>query len=303
MNQNSKKRSSPALLLMGAVVLVLSSGCAGQAPAEPLGPGTDAFPSRAAFGELRTSPTTGSEYIFDGAEWVPHDDTVEAYYEASDLLRNSAASRSKAVVSLAPDYCSTTYICSSSQGHKTHGAFMNDCSNCHRIDWAVSFELLWFDQPVNPTTGQPRPAYIQPTAANPNPPMPTIVDWNIGLGTCSNVACHGVKAGTFSYYFPDGSGEPAFNTVDYGATYATTPSFDTTGNSCVACHGNPPRNGAWHSGQHAGGPGAAMNQCQSCHPDATGTNGRGTAITNLSLHVNGVVNVQARFKSSCFGCH
>ena len=296
-------RISPALSLLGAAALALASGCAGQAPAEPAGPGVDAFPARAGFGELRTSPATGREYIFDGAEWVPHDDTVEVYYEASDLLRASAASRSKAVVSAAPDYCATTSMCASSQGHKTHGAFMNDCQNCHRIDWAVSFALLWFDQPVNPATGQPRPAYIQPTAANPNPPMPTIVEWDIGLGTCSNVACHGVKAGTFSYFFPDGSGEPTFNTVDYGGTYATTPSFHTTGDSCVACHGNPPRNGAWHSGQHAGGPTAAMNQCQSCHPDATGTSGRGTAITNLSLHINGVVNVQARFRSSCFGCH
>jgi hypothetical protein len=296
-------RSPNALSVLGVAVLALASGCSGNVPAEPAASGTDAFPSLAAFGELRTSSTTGSEYIFDGAEWVPHDATVEAYYEARDLLLAGATPRSKAVVSNAPDYCATAGICASSQGHKTHGAFLNDCDNCHRMDWAVSFELLWFDQPVNPTTGQPRPAYIQPTAANPNPPMPTIVDWNLGQGTCSNVACHGVKAGTFSYFFPDGSGEPAFNTVDFGGTYATTPSFHTTGNSCVACHANPPRNGVWHSGQHAGGPAAATNQCQFCHPDALGTNGRGTTITNLSLHINGTVNVQARFKSSCFGCH
>jgi cytochrome c len=45
------------------------------------------------------------------------------------------------------------------------------------------------------------------------------------------------------------------------------------------------------------------NQCQFCHPDATGTNGQGTAITNPALHGNGVYNVQASFTSACFGCH
>ena len=32
-------------------------------------------------------------------------------------------------------------------------------------------------------------------------------------------------------------------------------------------------------------------------------NAAGTAITNPALHVNGIVEVQAAFQSSCFNCH
>lgn len=133
--------------------------------------------------------------------------------------------------------------------------------------------------------------------------------------TCTNVACHSVPNGTFSYYFPGGDGEPTVNVVTYGSSPATagatSPAWNspTSSGSCDGCHGNPPRNGSsgsnvWHSGYHGGqGPTGPYNQCQFCHPDATGTNGAGTAITNAALHPDGIVQVQARFTSSCFGCH
>jgi predicted CxxxxCH...CXXCH cytochrome family protein len=122
--------------------------------------------------------------------------------------------------------------------------------------------------------------------------------------TCSNVSCHSVKAGSFSYYFPDGEGDPQLTTVNYGGDSRQTPAWSATGATCTACHANPPVNGVWHSGVHGGqGPSGAPNQCQFCHTDATGANAQGTAITNPALHANGVVNVQATFKSSCFGCH
>ena len=35
------------------------------------------------------------------------------------------------------------------------------------------------------------------------------------------------------------------------------------------------------------------NQCQFCHPDATGSGGVGTGITNQRFTANGVYNVQA----------
>lgn len=122
--------------------------------------------------------------------------------------------------------------------------------------------------------------------------------------SCSNVACHSVAAGTFSYYFPGGDGESELRTVAYGGASTPTPSWLTAGLGCGGCHGNPPRNGAWHSGYHAGqGPTGAANQCQFCHPDATGANGVGTAIVNAALHGNRTVEVAARFRTSCFGCH
>jgi predicted CxxxxCH...CXXCH cytochrome family protein len=129
--------------------------------------------------------------------------------------------------------------------------------------------------------------------------------------TCSNIACHGVPAGSFSYYFPDGTGEPALNTLTvFGNSGGSTPSwYSTGGGACGSCHANPPKYGTdgsnvWHSSLHANqGSTGAANQCQFCHPDASGSNGQGTTITNPALHGNGIYNVQARFTSSCFGCH
>jgi hypothetical protein len=175
--------------------------------------------------------------------------------------------------------------CTPSGAHAKH---TSDCTVCHAVAGRLSFRR----------TG---PAYAA------GQPAPT---FDATAKTCSNVGCHSVAAGTFSYYFSvGGDGEPELYTVTYGGGAAqTTPSWYSTGAGCAACHGNPPRNGssgsnAWHSGYHVGGPTDASNQCQFCHPDATGSNGVGTAITNPSLHGNGIVNVQANFRSSCFNCH
>ncbi len=130
--------------------------------------------------------------------------------------------------------------------------------------------------------------------------------------TCSNIACHIVAAGTYSYYFPDGTGNAVLNTVNiYGNTGGTTPSwYSTVSTSCTACHNDPPRNGTdgsniWHSGYHGGqGPTEPYNQCQLCHPDASSPgNSIGDTITNPLLHGNGTYNVQPIFSSPCFGCH
>jgi hypothetical protein len=178
--------------------------------------------------------------------------------------------------------------CTPTGAHAKHTA---TCSVCHFVAGRLAFD------PAGPAytgwiAGQPRPAF------------------NATAKTCSNVACHGVPAGTFSYYFQGGDGEAELRTVNYGGTGTqVTPGWYTTGATCTGCHPNPPRNGSdgsnvWHSGYHGGqGPTGAYNQCQFCHPDATGSNGVGTAITNPTLHGNGTVNVQATFRSQCFGCH
>jgi hypothetical protein len=152
---------------------------------------------------------------------------------------------------------------------------------------------------------------------------------------CSNVACHTVPAGTFTYQMWDWGCECMVdNTVPYGGSGsgAGTPNwYAAPGLGCNACHGYPPTyNGgayAWHSGLHGLGI-SNGNTCQMCHPDATGayvyggppsyvtTSGGliascapGTfcsapgAITNGSLHGNGVVDVSPSFRSACFGCH
>lgn len=188
-----------------------------------------------------------------------------------------------------------------------HAGF--ECKECHYVGGRLAF----------------KPASMGGLAFLP-PPAPRPY-FDASSKTCSNVACHMVPAGSYSYWFPGGDGEPAYNTVTYGSTSPQpTPSWYTTGGAgCIGCHGNPPVNYSWH-GSHGGG-----NQCELCHSDATSN---GTTATGLfqgwcstravnygfvvgqpgtpqpansvrcsTLHANGSLNVTARFESSCFGCH
>jgi len=174
--------------------------------------------------------------------------------------------------------------CTPTGAHAKHGAFA--CSVCHKVAGRLSFDR----------TG---PAY---RAGNPAP------TFDATAKTCSNVACHGVAAGTFTYTVWDwGLDQPVDVTISYGGSVSTTPSWYVTGAAgCTACHGDPPQNGyAWHTGNHGGqGPTGARNQCQFCHPDASSPgNGIGDTITNPLMHANGTLDVQATFTTACFGCH
>ncbi len=175
--------------------------------------------------------------------------------------------------------------CTPTGAHGAPGHGGQPCSVCHKVAGRLAFDRYG-------------PAY------GANLPAPT---FDATAKTCSNVACHTVPAGTFSFWFPDGTGEPQLVTVSYGGGAArTTPSWYATGGMvCTSCHDDPPRDGPWHSGYHGGqGPTGPRNQCQFCHPDASSPgNGIGDTITNSSMHRNGVMNVQATFTSSCFGCH
>jgi hypothetical protein len=230
-----------------------------------------AAPKNAIFGMIYFNTKEKREYIFDGADWVPHDASVDAYYVEMDRIRANSLTVSQV---LPPGNCGT-----GTGAHAKHATF--DCQVCHYVGGVLCFD-------------------INGPAVAPGKPLPS---FDVSAKTCSNISCHGVYSGTFSYYFPGGDGEPELRTVSYAGSGGSTPSWYATGLGCSACHGNPPRNGGWHSGYHAGTPTTASNQCQFCHPDASGSNGIGTTITNPTLHANGAVNVQARFTSSCFGCH
>jgi hypothetical protein len=237
-------------------------------------------PKNAIFGMIYINTKDNREYIFDGADWVPHDNSVDEYYRQKDKLKSQIANDLLSP-SLLASQVSPTGECGTGTGaHDKHAAF--DCLVCHYVGGVLCFD-------------------INGPAVSPGNPLPS---FDATAKTCSSIACHGVPAGTFSYYFPGGDGEPVLNTVTYGGAIVPTPSWYTTGLGCGACHSNPPRNGAWHSGYHGGqGPTGPRNQCQFCHSDATGSSGLGTTITNPALHANGTVEVQARFTSSCFGCH
>lgn len=193
--------------------------------------------------------------------------------------------------------------CAPTGKHANHAAFA--CATCHQCAGTLSFD----------------PALAGPTAA-----------FDATTKNCSNVACHSVPAGTYTYY-PPGAVDPV--AVPYGGQGGGAGAnwYAAAGAAgCSACHGYPPTyNGAayaWHSGQHAANTTVNGNACQLCHPDATGayvsggppsyagTSGGQIAscpagtycaapgtITNPSLHGNGVVNVTPSWTTACFNCH
>jgi hypothetical protein len=178
--------------------------------------------------------------------------------------------------------------CLPTGAHAKHGAYA--CSVCHKVAGRLVFDKTGPAYKL----GLPAPAF------------------DATAKTCSNVACHAVPAGSFSFWTIGGDGEGIYQTVTYGgAPPKPSPSWYTTGAAaCTACHDDPPKYGssgsnAWHSGFHGNqGPTGAYNQCQLCHPDASSPgNGIGDTITNPSLHGNGIVNVQASFRQQCMGCH
>jgi hypothetical protein len=279
------------LVVVGLVSLPLINGCGSNSTSQGSGGGTEglpvngkveasAAPTKAAIGMIYVNTTTKKEYIYDGREWVPHSKEIDTYYKSRPVLY-AATGTSEAATG---DSCSA-YDCNPGGAHRKHSSY--NCTSCHMMHGNQRFDPLG-------------PAVSQPTASNPTPPKP---GFNPIDKSCSNIACHSVPAGTFNYYFPGGDGELALNTVSYGGTAAAaTPSWYANGAGCGSCHGNPPSNYVWHSGRHATNISGA-NECQFCHPDATGSGGIGTTITNTTLHKNGTVEVQARFTSKCFGCH
>lgn len=239
-------------------------------------------PAKAVFGMIYINSTDNREYIFDGAEWVPHDNTVDAHYRSKIPAKTVAMTQDDVCVDGDPS-------CTPNGAHQGHSGFV--CQTCHKVGGRLSFSKT--TSPTAYAFGKPTPTYDATSK------------------TCSNIACHGVPAGSYSFYSMDGSGEPVLVTVNYGGnTQAHTPSWTGTTGGCAACHDDPPRNGSdgsnvWHSGFHGNqGPTGARNQCQFCHPDASSPgNGIGDTITNPSLHTNGQINVVATFTSACFGCH
>ncbi len=210
------------------------------------------------------------------------------------------------------EVCGFPPTCVPTGKHATHSP---TCSVCHKVAGTLSFD------PAGP-------AY----SASYGPPT-----FDAAAKSCSNVACHAVAPGTFSYYFPgdqvdaDGYPIPELKTVHYGGgTTQLTPSWYATGSvACGACHGNPPANGsdgsnAWHSSHHANDQNVGAigpNACELCHNStavpygtwvpvafsAVGTDGlvHGYQINPAATgqHANGTATVSAKFVSQCFGCH
>ena len=87
------------------------------------------------------------------------------------------------------------------------------------------------------------------------------------------------------------------------------PWYAAGSSTCGSCHGNPPSAASnWHSPTHAAFM-ANGRKCEICHPDAVSAVVGGKTVgvsinpTYAVQHGNGIVNVQAKFSSQCFGCH
>lgn len=198
--------------------------------------------------------------------------------------------------------------------HAIHAAYMNRdpqgpgiddgyCNNCH-----VGFGLDWYASEFDPA-GNRRPAFIAPTAANPNPPKPRFNGWSwwetvSGVYSCSNIACHGQPEHTYTSTFQGGDGNPETHTRLVPGNYKESPIWQTPidQRSCTACHDAVPNGEAWHQ-NHANGSFAGANECRTCHPNVLGTVAGGLSLVDPAKHGNGVVEVQGRFRSGCFNCH
>ena len=221
----------------------------------------------------------GREWIYDGARWVPHDETVDDFYKA---LAKKGAEKPGAQPSAA-----LTVPFSPTGAHTKHGA--HACTACHLIPGSPCLDPAG----AAAAPGRPAPAF------------------DATAKTCSNVACHGAYSGTFTYYRWDwGIEDYEAVVVAYAGSGGAANSWYSTGSTCTSCHGNPPTPiGNWHSPTHGFASMTAARKCETCHPDAISAVVGGMTIgvsinaTYAALHANGVADVQAKFTSKCFGCH
>ncbi|GFO60518.1 hypothetical protein GMST_28430 [Geomonas silvestris] len=190
--------------------------------------------------------------------------------------------------------------------HTIHQNYMNDCDACHKVTSSFIVSGTFFKDSAKPAfqPGGPAPLFTKSGAwNNPKTAEPA---------TCSNIACHNVPAGNFTYYIWDwGLDEAVPVTIQYGGMSSATAKwlYDNASN-CDSCHGSPPKNYSyvWHSGQH-GNSMIGANNCETCHPDAkssTTVDGKtilSNYVTAPSQHANGTVDVVAKYTSKCFGCH
>ncbi len=189
--------------------------------------------------------------------------------------------------------------------HTKHQAFMNDCKACHNLTNSFIASGTFFKDSSKGAflAGGPAPVYTP--SGNWSSPSTNVA------ASCSNIACHNIPAGTFTYYIWDwGIEESVPVEVYYGGMSSAKALWqDNAATNCNSCHGNPPKAGnVWHSGFH-GNFMIGANNCELCHPDAksnTTLDGKtilSNYITAPSQHQNGTVNVVAKFISKCFGCH
>jgi len=276
------------LSLIAGVGLLVVSGCSNQDGGAPFAerprqialarklPRLASAPQAPRLMQVYFNTVNGREWIYDGVRWVPHDRSVDRYSDEAPAEKGAQT----------PPRAALTVPFSPTGAHTKHGAFA--CTACHLIPGSPCLD------PAGP-------------AAAPGKPAPA---FDAAAKTCSSVACHGAYSGTYTYGVWDyGIDDVVYVTVPYAGSGGAAASWFSTGSTCSSCHGNPPPpTNNWHSPGHA--PSMSNGRtCEICHPDATSavvggkTVGVSIKAAYAALHGNGVVNVQAKFTSKCFGCH
>jgi hypothetical protein len=189
--------------------------------------------------------------------------------------------------------------------HTKHQAFMNDCKGCHNLTNSFIASGVFFND-------SSKGAYL---SGGPAPVFTPSGNWSFPRTTtpasCSNIACHSIPSGTYTYYIWDwGIDEAVAVTYNYGGMSTARALWqDNPNTNCNSCHAIPPfASNVWHSGSH-GNFMIGANNCETCHPDAQSSTSLDGAtiisnyITAPSQHGNGNVDVVAKFTSRCFGCH
>jgi hypothetical protein len=62
----------------------------------------DVHPTEAVFGQRFVSTKDGHEWIFDGEQWVPHDNTVDDYYKNLSTLKKTFTGQASACPAAPP---------------------------------------------------------------------------------------------------------------------------------------------------------------------------------------------------------
>lgn len=236
--------------------------------------------------------------------------TVRHAWIAAAALAVAGCQQATEVQGSADDAALTVVVptgqsCSPTGKHYSHRSLA--CATCHQCAGTLSFDA----------------ARAGPSAA-----------FDATTKNCSNIQCHGVTSGTFTYATWDwGADELVYVSVPYGGSSGSgAPNWYSAGggSGCNACHGYPPTyNGAayaWHSGSHGYGL-TNGNACQLCHPGvsgayvwggppsfastsaglvgscAPGTYCSAPGVITGTTHGNGTLDVTPAWDSRCIGCH
>lgn len=190
--------------------------------------------------------------------------------------------------------------------HTKHQSLMNDCKACHDLTNSFRASGTFFKDSSKGAflSGGPAPGFT-PSGSWSSPKTNA-------AASCSNIACHSIPAGTYSYYIWDWGIDESVPVEYYYGGMSTANALwqDNPATNCNSCHAIPPiATNPWHSGRHAGAYSSATDNCETCHPDAKsirspdGKTIISNYITAPSQHRNGTLDVVAKYKSPCFNCH